>query len=116
MATRGPAAPGGDSSPPSPSAPRSGRRRPSLYVTVLSLAIAAIAATWLPFSVLYISALSQRAPAPAPISTTYGPGGATASHGATVTTRTSTGAVVQSAPASAPAQAAAATPVTSRAS
>lgn len=112
MTTHGPSAPGGDSSPPTPSARRSGRRRPSFHVTVLSLAIAAIAATWLPFSVLYISALSQRTAAPAAITTTYGPGGATASHGATVTTRTSTGAVVQ--PASA--HAAAATPVTSRAS
>ncbi len=42
--------------------PRAGSRtrRPSLYTTVLSLAIAAIAATWLPFSVLYINALSKR--------------------------------------------------------
>jgi hypothetical protein len=51
------ATPGGSTPPP----PR--RRtspRPSLYVTILSLAVAAIAATWLPFSVLYISALSKR--------------------------------------------------------
>jgi hypothetical protein len=37
------------------------RRRPSLYRTVLSLGIAAIAATWLPFSFLYINALSHHA-------------------------------------------------------
>jgi hypothetical protein len=38
---------------------RAARRRPSLYRTVLSLGIAAIAATWLPFSLLYINALSH---------------------------------------------------------
>jgi hypothetical protein len=37
------------------------RRRPSLYRTVLSLGVAAIAATWLPFSFLYINALNKHA-------------------------------------------------------
>ena len=35
------------------------RRKPSLYRTVLSIAIAALVAAWLPFSVLYINALSK---------------------------------------------------------
>ena len=52
-----------------PSAPA--RRRPRLYRTVLSLAIAAIVAAWLPFSVLYAEALNKR-PAPIVITTTGG--------------------------------------------
>ena len=47
-----------DQTQPTPKA-AGGRRRPSLYRTVLSLGIAAIVATWLPFSVLYITALSR---------------------------------------------------------
>ena len=39
------------------------RRPPSLYRTVLSVAIAAFVAAWLPFSLLYIDALSKRASA-----------------------------------------------------
>ena len=103
-------APGG---PPGPPARRAPRRRPSLYVTVLSLAIAAIAATWLPFSVLYISALSQRSASPAAITTTYAPGASTA-HGAAVTTRTSGGTQASTPASTAPAPAA--TAVTTRAS
>ena len=37
-----------------------GRRRPSVYRTVLSLAIATVVAAWLPFSVFYITALNKR--------------------------------------------------------
>jgi hypothetical protein len=76
------------SAPPRPPA----RQRPSLYRTVLSLGIAAIAATWLPFSFLYINALSKHAttvtPTPAVHSSVAvaGPGAATLS---AVTTRTS---------------------------
>jgi hypothetical protein len=63
-----------------------------LYRTVLSLGIAAIAATWLPFSFLYINALSKRATTVTATRTLH-----TASAGAvpqattlaTVTTRTS---------------------------
>lgn len=48
-----------DQTPPKAPA-RGARRRVSLYRTVLSLGIAAIVASWLPFSVLYINALSNR--------------------------------------------------------
>lgn len=44
----------------STSVARTRRRRPSLYRTVLSLAIAAVVAAWLPFSVFYIAALNKR--------------------------------------------------------
>jgi hypothetical protein len=58
--------------------------RPPLYRTVLSLAIAALVAAWLPFTVLYVSALSHK-PAAKVASVTY-------SHGQRiVTTRTSGG-------------------------
>ncbi len=40
---------------------RAAPRRASLYRRVLSLGIAAVVAAWLPFSVLYVSALSNRA-------------------------------------------------------
>ena len=50
-----------DQTPPRRPAPARPRR--SLYRTVLSLGIAAIAATWLPFSFLYINALNHRSPA-----------------------------------------------------
>ena len=49
-----------DNAPSTPSRPPARQRR-SLYRTVLSLGIAAIAATWLPFSFLYINALSKHA-------------------------------------------------------
>jgi hypothetical protein len=48
-------------------------------MTVLSLAITAIAATWLPFSVLYISALSKRPITTPAVTTTQPP--SHASHG-----------------------------------
>jgi hypothetical protein len=40
---------------------RTGRRRPALYRTVLSLGIAAVVAAWLPFSMFYITAVNKRA-------------------------------------------------------
>lgn len=40
---------------------RAARRRASLYRRVLSIAVAAVVAAWLPFSVLYVSALGNRA-------------------------------------------------------
>ena len=49
--------------PTSNAAPRGGAPRPSLYRYVVSLGIAAIVATWLPFSFLYVNALSQSPPA-----------------------------------------------------
>jgi hypothetical protein len=45
---------------PSTSVARTRRRHPSVYRTVLSLAIAAVVAAWLPFSVFYIAALNKR--------------------------------------------------------
>ena len=79
--------------PTSNAAPRGGAPRPSLYRYVVSLGIAAIVATWLPFSFLYINALSKSpaaisAPQLAQSSTTH----AGVTHIATlapVTTRTS---------------------------
>ena len=38
-----------------------GRRRLSLYRTVLSVAVAALVAAWLPFSVLYVNAVTKHA-------------------------------------------------------
>jgi hypothetical protein len=62
--------------------------RPQLYRTVLSLAIAALVAAWLPFTVFYVGALSHR-PAAQVARVTY-------SHGQRiVTTRTSGGQTVR---------------------
>jgi hypothetical protein len=62
-------------------------RRP-LYRTVLSLAVAAVVAAWLPFTVFYVTALSHK-PAAQVASLTY-------SHGTRiVTTRTSGGQIVR---------------------
>ena len=62
-------------------------RRP-LYRTVLSLAVAALVAAWLPFSVFYVTALNHK-PAAQVTSLTYG-------HGTRiVTTRTSGGQTVR---------------------
>jgi hypothetical protein len=80
--------------PTSTAAPRGGAPRPSLYRYVVSLGIAAIVATWLPFSFLYINALSR---SPAAISAPQLTQSSTPTHsGATrltalapVTTRTS---------------------------
>jgi hypothetical protein len=68
------------------------RRRPSLYRTVLSLGIAAIAATWLPFAFLYVNALNKHAAtvnATRTLSSTSAIAGPQATPLATVTTRTS---------------------------
>jgi hypothetical protein len=64
-----------------------------LYPTVLSLAIAALVAAWLPFTVFYVTALSHT-PAAQVASVTY-------NHGQRViTTRTSGGQTVRSVTAS----------------
>ena len=80
-----------EQTPAKPTAPAA-RPRPSLYRTVLSLGIAAIVAAWLPFSVLYINALSKRV-ATVNATSTLHTVSATAGHSATtltpVTTRTS---------------------------
>ena len=67
------------------------RRRPSLRRTVLSVAIAALVAAWLPFSILYISALSRHAAAVARVNpvTQGASGGHPTPSRAAVTTRTS---------------------------
>jgi hypothetical protein len=79
-----------DQTPPKAPA-RGARRHPSLYRTVLSLGIAAIVAAWLPFSFLYINALSNRVATVK--ATTPQAASAPAGHPATtltpVTTRTS---------------------------
>jgi hypothetical protein len=72
---------------------RSPRRRPSLYRTVLSIAVAALIAAWLPFSVLYVTAVHNHAQAVAASKpTTQGPAsgsGHAAQPLASVKTRTS---------------------------
>jgi hypothetical protein len=37
------------------------RRRPQLYRTLLGMAVAALLAAWMPFSILYINALTKHA-------------------------------------------------------
>jgi len=41
--------------------PATRRRRPQLYRTLLGVAVAALLAAWLPFSLLYINALTKHA-------------------------------------------------------
>lgn len=66
------------------------RTRQPLYRTLLSLAIAALVAAWLPFTVFYVTALHHK-PAAQVSSVTY-------SHGqSVVTTRTSGGQAVSAA-------------------
>jgi hypothetical protein len=78
-------------SPTSPT--RKAPARSPLYRTVLSIAVAALVAAWLPFSVLYISALSKHAQAVASVKSTpqtAAPAGTQpAAQLAPVTTRTS---------------------------
>ena len=87
--------------------PRSRGR--SLYRTVLSLAIAAIVAAWLPFTVMYVTALHKH---PATVSAISAPG-ATSSPTRVITTASGATRVVavNGAPA---AQAFAPTPVVTR--
>ena len=97
-----------DNAPSTPSRPPARQRR-SLYRTVLSLGIAAIAATWLPFSFLYINALSKHA-----ATVTATPATVTATP-ATVTATSATAAAHSSGVAARPAAATLAT-VTTRTS
>lgn len=53
------------------------RQRPRIYKSVLSLAVAALVAAWLPFSALYITALNHPTPATRTIRTVHGNGGTT---------------------------------------
>lgn len=98
---------------PTPSA-RTPRRRRSVRHTVLSLAAAALVATSLPFSALYIHALNQHAALTAARVVHVG---AAPGHAATVITRAS-GSAATSATAHAvsPGSVAAPTPVSTRAS
>jgi hypothetical protein len=82
--------------------------RRSLYRTVLSLAVAALVAAWLPFSVFYVTALSHKPPAQI--------ASLTHSHGKRiVTTRTSGGQTVRTV-AGVQHQTQTATPITTHAS
>jgi hypothetical protein len=86
------------------------RRRPSLYRTVLSIAVAVLVAAWLPFSVMYVDALNKRAAVPATVVSSK-------SGRPVVVTRTSGGQTVQTgAPTTAGKPAPAPTPVTTRVS
>jgi hypothetical protein len=100
-----------DNAPSTPSRPPARQRR-SLYRTVLSLAIAAIAATWLPFSFLYINALSKHA---ATVAATPATVTATPARPAPVTATSATPAAPSSSAAARPAAATLAT-VTTRTS
>ena len=53
---------------------RAGAARPSLYRRVLGLGVAAIVAAWLPFSVMYISALNRHATPVVAVSTPHNRG------------------------------------------
>ena len=53
---------------------RAAAARPSLYRRVLSLGVAAIVAAWLPFSVMYISALNRHATPVVAVSTSHNGG------------------------------------------
>lgn len=77
--------------PTSNPSPRAAAPRPSLYRYVVSLGIAAIVATWLPFSFLYVNALNSRPAAVigAPVSQAVGALPAHATALTPVTTRTS---------------------------
>jgi hypothetical protein len=80
-----------DHAPASIPAPAA-RRRPSLHRSVLSLGVAAIAATWLPFSFLYINALNKHTSGVSATAPLHSTAGTTAAQPATltpVTTRTS---------------------------
>jgi hypothetical protein len=72
-----------DDAPPIATMPRT-RGRPSLYRTVLGVAVAAVLAAWLPFTVMYVNALDHRTAAVAvtwksghPVLTTKTSGGQT---------------------------------------
>ena len=92
---------------PSPTTTTSPRRS-SLYRTVLGVAVAALLAAWLPFTVMYVNALQKRV---AVAAVTWKAGHPV------LTTKTSGGQVVQTAaPASAAKPVQTAVPVTTRAS
>ena len=91
--------------------PAAGWRGRSLYRTVLSLAIASVIAAWLPFSVLYVTALQKR---PVTVTAISAPG-STRSTARIITTASGATRVVP-ASGSPVAQAIAATPVVTRGS
>jgi hypothetical protein len=91
---------------------RAGRRRSSLYRRVLSLGAAAIIAAWLPFSVMYISAVNKQATSVVAISAPHPVGGSTR----VVTTASGSTRVVAANGPTTPGTAAAPTPVTTRVS
>ena len=90
-----------------PRARPTGRPRRPLYRMVLALAVAALVAAWLPFSVLYVAALHK----PAQVATVSYKGGTRI-----VTTRTSSGQTVNTVTGAGATQTQTATPVTTRVS
>jgi hypothetical protein len=83
------------------------KKRP-LYRTVLSLAVAALVAAWLPFSVLYVNALHAK---PAQVASVTFIGGKRI-----VTTRTSGGQTIRTVVGAGPQQTQSVAPVTTRVS
>jgi len=65
------------------------RSRPGLRRTVPSIAVAALVAAWLPFSILYINALTNHAVSVAKAGRTAQTTGSTAQHQLPITTRVS---------------------------
>ncbi len=65
---------------------KTSKRRPPLYRTVLSVAVAALVAVWLPFTALYVSSIHPQSATPV---VTYRSGHAV------ITTRTSGGRLIQ---------------------
>jgi hypothetical protein len=90
---------------------RAAAARPSLYRRVLSLGVAAIVAAWLPFSVMYVSALNRHATPVVAVSTPHN-GGATR----VITTASGATRVVPAGGSTASAAPAAVTPISTHAS
>ena len=61
--------------PPTRSRSAAAHPRPRLYRTVLGLALAAIIAAWLPFSMFYVAALDKRPPTVAAITAPHASAG-----------------------------------------
>ncbi len=90
---------------------RAATARPSLYRRVLSLGVAAVVAAWLPFSVMYITALNRHATPVIAVSTPHN-GGATR----VVTTASGATKVVAAGSSTASTAPAAVTPISTHAS
>ena len=84
--------------PPPRTRPAAGRSRPRLYRTIVGLALAAIVAAWLPFSMFYVAALDKRPTTVTAITAPHPSAGTprvvTTASGATRLVSTPTGATV----------------------